>query len=217
MAIASFTVFLLSSLVHLYASAKSDKKLRAYTKGFILLGLLGWYCFSVGEVRSVVVAAILTSWLGDILLVGKGVKWFTAGGISFMASHICFVLAYLPRVSFGAIPVWAVAAMAALYVTLVVLVFRGLRADLPKALFYPMFLYLLINGTMNCFAFYQLFTAVSAGTIITAIGATQFFCSDSLLFYVRFKKNGKQKNHFWVMLTYIASEFLIVQGLILLG
>ena len=36
-------IFAVSSIVHLYASYKSNKKLRAQTKPFILLGLLGWY------------------------------------------------------------------------------------------------------------------------------------------------------------------------------
>lgn len=210
-------VFVISSVVHLYGSYINDRKIRACSKGFILPGLLGWYCCCVPSVRGIVVAALVTSWLGDVLLIPKGTKWFAVGGVSFLASHVCFVLAYLPNVDFAAFSVWAAIAIAAVYFTAVCLVFRGLRPHLPKLLFYPMFLYLLINGTMNCCAFYQLLSAPGTATIVTFIGAMLFFASDSILFYVRFKKDTKLRSHFPVMLTYILAEFLIVLGFIMLA
>ncbi len=212
-----FAVFLISSIIHLYASFVKNSRMRAYSKGFILLGLLGWYCMAVSDIRLIVVAALIFSWLGDVLLIPKGVKWFTAGGIAFMISHLCFVLAYYPHVDFSAFsPIWAVLA-AAVYIAAVILMFRALKPWLPKALFYPMFLYLLINGTMNCFAFYQLLSMPCAATVITFVGAMLFFASDSILFFVRFKKDTMWKSHFPVMLTYIFAEFLIVLGLISIG
>lgn len=210
-------VFAISSIIHLYASLKSNKKLRAYTKGFILIGLLGWYCCVASPVLCIVVAAIATSWLGDVLLIPHGTKWFTAGGISFLASHLCFAFAYMANINFAVIPVWAIIAIALVYFTIACFVFKGLRPHLPKALFYPMFVYLLANGTMNCFAFYQLLSVPCTATIITFIGAVLFFISDSTLFYVRFKKDSVFKNHFIVMLTYIIAEFLIVWGLVLIA
>ena len=210
-------VFAISSIIHLYASLKSNKKLRAYTKGFILAGLFGWYCCSASPVIPIVCLAIATSWLGDMLLIPHGTKWFAAGGISFLASHMFFALAYMLHIDFAVIPVWAIIAIAAVYFGIACLVFRGLRPHLPKELFYPMFVYLLTNGTMNCFAFYQLLSVPCTATIITFVGAVLFFISDSVLFYVRFKKDTVFKNHFPVMLTYVIGEFLIVWGLVLIG
>lgn len=80
-----------------------------------------------------------------------------------------------------------------------------------------MFIYLLVNGAMNCFALYQLVSRPCAAAAITFIGATQFFISDSVLFYVSFNKGAKLKTHFTVMLTYIFAEFFIVLGLKMLG
>lgn len=212
-----FAVFLISGIIHLYASLKQDKRMRAYSKVFILLGLLGWYCVSAQNIRWIVVAAIAFSWLGDVLLIPKGVKWFTLGGISFMVSHLCFVFSYKPQVDFSSFPIVIAIIAAAVYFCAVCLVFKGLKTWLPKALFYPMFLYLLINGTMNCFAFYQLMSMPCAASIITFVGAMLFFSSDSILFYVRFKKDTMWKTHFPVMLTYIIAEYMIVLGLIMIG
>ena len=102
------------------------------------------------------------------------------------------------------------------YIAAVIYEFSILKKHLAKALFYPMFLYLLINGTMNSFAFFRLISVPCFATIITAIGAVLFFISDSVLFNVRFNKESVFKTHFLVMLTYIVAEFLIVEGLILL-
>lgn len=209
-------MFVVSSAVHLYASYKNNKKLRAQSKGFILLGLLGWYTCAATPAENIVIAALITSWLGDVLLIPKGVKWFTIGGISFLVSHLCFILAYAPNVSFAAFPVWAAIAIAAAYFVAACLVFKGLRDSLPKPLFYPMFLYLLTNAAMNCTAFFQLLSRPCAATAVTFAGAVLFFASDSALFYTRFKKDTVFKSHFFVMLTYIFAEFLIVLGLILI-
>lgn len=209
-------VFFLSAAIHLYASYKCDKKLRAATKGFIVLALLGWYCVTAAEPSWFVILALATSWLGDVLLIPAGTVWFTAGGVSFMVSHALFILAYLANVDFAAIPLWAIPAAAAIYITAVCFIFSDLKSSLPRALFYPMFAYLLINGAMNCFALYQLLSLPCLATAIVFIGAMLFFASDTLLFFVRFKKDTRQKSHFYVMLTYIFAEFLIVLGLILL-
>ena len=77
--------------------------------------------------------------------------------------------------------------------------------------------YLLANSAMNCFALYQLVSLPCLATAVTFIGAVLFFISDSTLFYVRFKKDGRLKTHFIVMLTYILAEFLIVEGFVLLA
>ena len=77
-----------------------------------------------------------------------------------------------------------------------------------------MYLYLLINGTMNCFAIFRCVSGFSAATLITAIGAALFFVSDTTLFFVRFKKDSILKTHFIVMLTYSIGEFMIILGLL---
>ena len=119
-------IFIISSSIHLYASFKSNSKLRAQTKGIILLALLGWYCFSVSDPLPIVIAAILTSWLGDVLLIPKGVKWFSAGGISFLISHVCFVAAYAYHVDFSVVPLWLIIAAAVAYIAVTALAFRAL-------------------------------------------------------------------------------------------
>ncbi len=207
-------VFIVSTAIHLYASFKNDKKLRNITKPFILLALLGFYALTARTVYWEIILALFFSWLGDVLLIPKGTKWFTAGGIAFMISHIFFILGYSREIAFSSIPVVLIVLLAVFFAALVTFIFSKLKKHLPKALFYPMFLYLLINGAMNCFAIFRLVGNPTVSTAITALGAALFFISDTSLFFVRFNKESRMKSHFIVMLTYSVGELLIVLGLL---
>ncbi len=208
------TVFIVSTAIHLYASLKKNTRLRNMTKPFILLALLGFYILAARCVYLAIVLALIFSWLGDVLLIPKGTKWFTAGGIAFMFSHAFFIVGYLKEIVFSRIPGALILLLAAFFAVTVAYVFSKLKPHLPKALFYPMFLYLLINGAMNCFAIFRCVSSPTAATVVTAVGAALFFVSDTALFFVRFNKDSRMKTHFLVMFTYSIGELLIVLGLL---
>ena len=211
----SIIVFIIATAIHLFASLKKNKKLRAITKPFILLSLLMFYLYAADKVSVTVVLALVFSWVGDLLLIPPGVKWFTAGGILFMISHFFFALSYLNDIDFNKINIINIVVLALFFIVIVTYVFNKLKPHLSKALFYPMFLYLLINGAMNCFAIFRYITAPTPYHLITVFGAILFFISDTCLFFVRFDKTSKLKTHFIIMLTYSIGEFLIVLGLIM--
>lgn len=207
-------VFIIATSIHLYASIRKDTKMRNASKPFILLSLLGFYVLAARQPSTAIILALIFSWLGDVLLMGKGVKWFTAGGISFMISHVFFIIGYLKDIDFSGISALLIVLLALFFTGVVGYVFSKLKPHLPRALFYPMFFYLLINGAMNCFAIFRCVSVPCAATLITAIGAALFFISDSSLFFVRFNKESRLKTHFLVMLTYSIGELLIVLGLL---
>lgn len=206
--------FIISTAVHLYASLRKDTRMRNISKPFILLSLLGFYALTASSVSAAIILALFFSWLGDVLLIPAGIKWFTAGGIAFMIGHACFVAGYLPDVDISVIPLPLIPVLALFFAAAVAFIFSKLKPHLPKEIFYPMFFYLLINGTMNCFAILRCASFPSAPTLTTAVGAALFFVSDTSLFFVRFKKDSRLKTHFLVMLTYSIGEFLIVLGLL---
>ena len=208
-------LFFIVTGMHLYASLKQDKPLRNRTKPFILLFLLAFYCLSAGEIRITVVLALIFSWIGDMLLIPKGIKWFTAGGISFMVSHFFFILTYAERTDFSAVSRPVMIILPVCFLISAAIIFKYMRPFLPRSIFWPMLLYLLINGGMNCFAWFRSMSTAGSASVITALGALLFYISDTALFFVRFNKDSRLKTHFPVMLTYSLGEFLIVLGLIL--
>lgn len=216
-------IFVVFTGIHLAASKIKLDSLRAPTKPVILLSILGmyleWAHYQGVAPSAFVIIALIMSWLGDVLLIPQGVKWFTIGGISFMISHAFFMISYYESgIVFSNINPVLIALIALIYAVTVVILFIKLKPSLPKALFYPMFVYLLLNGAMNSFAWFRLLSGSCslASGLITAIGAVLFFISDSSLFFVRFDKKCAMKTHFTVMLTYSVGEFMIILGLMLL-
>ena len=211
----SIILFIIVTAIHLFASLKKNKKIRNISKPFILLSLFLFYIFSVDKPQPSVILALLFSWIGDLLLIPPGLKWFTAGGISFMISHFFFALSYLKEIDFNRVNILYIVVLVLFYMISVYYIFDKLKPHLPESIFIPMVLYLLINGMMNCFAIFRYITSPSLYRLITVAGALLFFISDTCLFFVRFDKNSKLKTHFLIMLTYSIGEFLIVLGLIL--
>ncbi|MGN1418426.1 MAG: lysoplasmalogenase [Acutalibacteraceae bacterium] len=213
-------LFALCSAVHLYFSWKDEKKGRAITKPLLLLLLMLYYVFSCSKstISTILLAALFTSWLGDVLLIPSGTMWFVAGGISFMISHFLFIATYFGQISFSDVPWVPVILLAVIYCAVAAKVISMCWKNAPKNMRAALYVYLLANSAMNVFAFMQMITLRSPGAIIAYIGALLFFISDCSLFLLRYYKEKKIvfKDHFTVMLTYLAGEFLITQGILML-
>ncbi|MBP9989375.1 MAG: lysoplasmalogenase [Ruminococcus sp.] len=204
--------------IHLFHSWKDDKKKRLYTKPFLLLFIILYYIFTAEKILPVLLAALITSWIGDILLMPKGDKWFVTGGISFLISHILFITVYIPNVNFTKINWLLIIPLALVYVAISVLIIKAVIPHTPKDMLIPMLLYLFTNSTMNIFALMQLISSYSTASLIAYIGAVLFFISDCSLYLVRYykKKNIIFKKHFTVMLTYVLGELFITQGILMI-
>ena len=212
-------LFVIVSGVHLWDSWKDNAKRRAYTKPFLLIFLMLFYFFAAKEISWVLAAALFFSWLGDVLLIPKGTKWFVSGGIAFLISHILFIAVYVPAVRWDALLWWLLIPAALLYYGVSVKVTLTLKSNIPKPMLIPMILYLIANSTMNLTALCQLTSLKSAGAAVAYIGAVFFFISDCTLYLVRYHKNKELifKKHFTVMLTYLLGECLITVGMLMIA
>ena len=148
-------LYIAVSALHLIASFRDDAALRKKTKPFLLILLLLYYLFSTDSPSLYLALALLTSWLGDVLLIPKGHKWFTAGGIAFMFSHLFFVLVYCTRISTESVNFLLIAVLAVLYYGFSLFIIRKIKDTTPKAMVAPMYFYLFCNSTMNIFAMMQ--------------------------------------------------------------
>lgn len=204
--IAAFLIFAVNALLHLFWHKHGN-----LTKALLLPSVLLCYLLVADDISVFAVIAFIASFLGDVLLEKSGPKWFTAGGISFMFSHLMFTLFYSTKIDFSRvniilIPVASIIYFFALFTTISKIKQPGLQIK-PGLLM----LYLLINGAMNIFALMLLQTLPCIGTVLIYAGAVLFFVSDNCLFIECFHK--KKPNLFYpVMVTYIAGEFLIAMG-----
>ena len=209
--------YMILCCIHLYHSWMDDRANRAKTKPFLLLFLLLYYLASVaadvnGSINIPLVLALLTSWLGDVLLIPHGHKWFVIGGISFMFCHFFFMCVYYEQISFHAVPWLVLLPAAVLYFGIVLRIIMAVRDNTPRKMIPPMYFYLLMNSMM------QLLSRPSAAAVTALAGAVLFYISDCCLFLVRYHRRQDLifKKHFTVMATYLLGEFLITQGMLMI-
>ena len=205
--------------VHLYHSYRDDHEKRRITKPFLLIFLILYYLLAKERMNLPLLLALVTSWLGDVLLIPRGHKWFVMGGLSFMACHFFFIRVYYDRIGFHSIPWLIIVPVAAVYFGIALKVIFSVKDNTPKAMVPPMYFYLLCNSTMNVFALMQLITVRSSGALMAFLGAVLFYISDCTLFLVRYHRNKDlvYKKHFTVMLTYLLGELMITVGIMMLG
>ena len=210
-----FYIFI--SAIHLYHSWMDNQKLRSYTKPFLLLFLILYYIFAASSINIFLLLALITSWLGDVLLIPRGHKWFALGGISFMFCHFFFMRTYFAQIDFTIVLWRIILPCAVLYYGIALAIIISVSKNTPKMMLAPMYFYMLCNSTMNIFALMQMIALKNLGAFTAFIGAQLFFISDCTLFLVRYQanKNLVCRRHFTVMLTYLTGEFLITQGMIL--
>ncbi len=219
MGIVFLTLFGLFSLLHLTSSWKNDRTGRAKTKPFLISSLALAYLFSAENPSALLLAALLTSWLGDVLLIPRGNRWVILGGISFLGSHFLLMGLYLPHIRFAAVPWFWLLPVAAVYTLLSVRSIRSIWDNTPKLMLIAFCLYLLTNSGMNLLALMQLLTSRHPGAAVSYAGAVLFFLSDCILLLVRYHRNPDlvPKKHFPVMLCYLSGEFLITLGMCMMA
>lgn len=213
-----FILYLFVVGLHLKDSFYDDKKARNRTKPFLLITLILYYVFSMHTMDYLLLFALIAFWLGDLLLIPKGNKWFILGGISFLIGHIYLVFVYMRRINFQNINVFVVLMIALLYFYISKRIITSIKKNISNKMYIGMLVYLICNGLMNIFAFLQYFSNWHSAELIALIGAILFFMSDCALFLVRYHsdKNIIYKRHFTVMFLYTLSILLITQSIILL-
>ncbi|MDO5015368.1 MAG: lysoplasmalogenase [Clostridia bacterium] len=210
------TLFFVAVIIHLYGSHKQNRKIRNYTKGFILFFLILFYIFSfenIKEISPVILSALICCWIGDLFLMIKGLKTLIIGGAFFIIGHILFIKYFADSINVNKVHPFLSAIFILTYIIIIALEIKFLQPHLHKKLMPVLIIYLGTNMTMNLFALTLLTTNLSIASVLMYIGAVSFFVSDSILFFVRFnKKSSIFGKHFWVMVTYSAAVFMLTLG-----
>ncbi|MEY2246423.1 lysoplasmalogenase [Streptomyces sp. BF23-18] len=165
----------------------------------LLMPLLAAYAGVRGGPR-LLIAALLLGWCGDLALMSDADPAFLAGMAAFAAGHVCYLVLFRgtarvrdPR-------------LAGAYVTVLVALVVLLWPGLPAGLRVPVAGYSLLLTAMA-------YGATRLGPL-AALGGALFMLSDTLI--ATGVADWPQLPHaaFWIMLTYIAAQFLLVRGVL---
>ncbi|MGW1654246.1 lysoplasmalogenase [Streptomyces atratus] len=186
--------FLVASAVDLFGLLADVPVAHLVAKPLLMPLLAGYAAARRGP--GLLIAALLFGWGGDTLLLSDADAAFLIGMGSFAAGHVCYL--WLFGRARSSLPVGFV--YAAVLVTFVALLWSGLPPDMRI----PMTGYSLLLTAM----------AYRAGTLgrYAAAGGALFLLSDALIATGIADWPQLPAPDFWVMLTYIAAQFLLTVG-----
>ncbi|MBK3633804.1 lysoplasmalogenase [Streptomyces asoensis] len=166
----------------------------------LLMPLLAAWAALRGAPRLLVVA-LLCGWGGDVLLLSDADPAFLAGMASFAAGHVC----YLTLFARTGRPRAHAALLAPCYAVALVATVALLWSDLPAGLRVPVAVYS------------TLLTAMAYGASarlgpVAGVGGALFLLSDTLIATGVAEWPQPPRPDLWIMLTYIAAQFLLARG-----
>ena len=176
-----------------------------------------WAALAFGALESPygiwVLAGLLLSAAGDVLLIPRGAKaFFLAGLVSFLLGHVAYAGAFALRgleigtMAAAAVPVGAVSMLALRYL------WPHVQRKAP-ALQYPVLVYVAVISTMVVCA---AGTVGKAGNLLLLAGAVAFYASDLAVARQRFVAETFS-NKLWGLPAYYAGQLLIAWSLVGLG
>jgi uncharacterized membrane protein YhhN len=209
-------LFFIITAADIFAITTDNDDLRWLTKPFIIPLLIGYLVSSLTLVKSKVhkwvIAALVFSWGGDVLLMlePQNSNFFIYGLVSFLIAHICYIDFFQVVKRKEKIKTnW-------LFILPVLVYYAGLISLLfpyLKDLKIPVIIYGAVISTMLAFALHMLAMKYKNAAMNMMIGAVLFIASDSVLalnkFYKPFEGAG-----IVIMLTYAVAQLFIVAGVI---
>ncbi len=208
------TLFIGVSAVHLVACYRRYPKIRTVTKVLLMPLLCALYAVSAPQIRLLVIVALLFGWLGDVFLLFKNSRLLMLCGIcAFALGHIFYIGAMLSDHPSVHILIFVPVLLCALWLTFV---YKKLLPYAPKSLRKPGFVYALLLSGTGLTALYLLLTTQRIPYLVAFIGGLFFMLSDTILTGQQYRRETKHGN-FYVMLTYIAAQTLLIAGFVLLG
>ncbi len=145
-----------------------------------------------------VLAALVLSWLGDLLLIPERKDTFLGGLVSFLLAHIGYAMAFI----MAGVAAWAAGFSLLLLVPFALIVARWLLPNVDKPMQAPVVVYMVAITAMVALAAGA--TAAGAQWYLLA-GATMFFISDLAVARDRFVHPGFS-NRAWGLPLYYGAQ-----------
>jgi len=207
----TFGIYCVTAIVNLVSAFFFKEGLRKISKCCLMPALLIFYLLGAQRIFSPVIAALVFSWAGDVLLINKDkALFFKLGLAAFLVSHIFYIIAFLALAGGINVPALIISVVIAVPATLAIL--KLLNASAPMKI--PVAAYAVVIMLMSMSALQLMLARPGfAGTLIFAASVI-FLFSDSYMAYLLF--NGKPR-YFNVitMIPYIIAQGGIIMALVL--
>ncbi|MFN3850307.1 MAG: lysoplasmalogenase [Spirosomataceae bacterium] len=203
-------IYFTIAAIEIIADTMHQRLLVYCTKPLLLISLAIYYYLNVSKPKltrqdKVMLAALIFSLGGDVLLMIREYNLFIFGLGSFLIAHICYIVVFSKKIKLNNL------ARIILMVYVFIFIYY-LRGYVPSGLFVPVLLYALTIATMGIKAFERQ-AATKKSYQFVAIGAVLFIISDSLIAINKFIELLPQST-LLIMGTYVLAQYLIVNGVL---
>ena len=210
-----FTVIVLCVLTN---PSEETTVLEFVCKPMIMIWIAGYFLIYARDKYHPVVRfalfAFFFSWLGDLALLFDGISCFLSGITAFLVAHLFYILTFLrseDRESASLLrkkPLWILPFATYSMIMMWILFPKVITIIKPAVILYTLTLLVMAGSALNR---QNKVSVKSYRTVL--IGAILFVLSDSLIAINKFAV-GIPKSGFWVMVTYILAQYLIMSGLL---
>lgn len=184
----------------------------------ILLLIAAVYLSASFTSKKLLLIALLFSWIGDIILLfaDRGELYFIFGLVAFLISHVVYIFLFnkqlKPKKDRNRAIYWSGVTAIIAYL----MIFLSILLPSLGELTIPVFVYALVISTMLLFALKGFLIWQKPASWYVLLGAIVFVSSDSILAFDKFY-SPIMYNSFFIMVTYILAQYLIVVGILKLN
>jgi len=207
----SFAIYCVTGIVNLVSAFFFKETVRKITKCCLMPALLVFYLLGAERILFLVIAAIILSWAGDILLINKDKQiFFKLGLAAFLVSHIFYIIAFLTLA--GSVNVLALIVSVVIAVPVELVLLKLLNASAQMKI--PVTAYAVVIMLMSMSALQLMIVRPGSAAILIFISSIVYLYSDTFMAYLLFHGKPRYFNVI-TMIPYIIAQGGIILGLVL--
>ena len=206
----SFGIYCITGIINLVSALFFKEGLRKISKCCLMPALLVFYLLGAEHILFPVIAAIIFSWAGDILLIYKDKQiFFKLGLAAFLVSHIFYAVVFLTQAE--SINALALIISAVIAVPVGLFILKLLKAEASMKI--PVTAYAVVIILMSLSALQFMLARTGFAGILVFAASVVYLYSDTFMAYLLFHGKPKYFNLI-TMIPYIIAQGGIIMGLV---
>lgn len=214
-----FKAYVAFSLLYLLILLLGHENLDLFLKP-VLIPILGFgvYLYRKFPTKNALLLALLFSWIGDVILLFADFAeiYFILGLVSFLTAHIIYCVLFNNQIKIKTKTNKIVFGIGSVIISFYLIGMLSVLLPSLGDLKIPVIVYASVISIMLLFAFNGFLVWKNPGNKYIFVGAIVFVISDSILAINKFYA-PIERSSFYIMLTYLVAQYLIVVGILKLN
>lgn len=210
----------ISSLINWVAAWQWRPKLYYASKPFAIIFLIIFFVLQgpMTSQKTPFLIGLVFSFLGDLLLIPRSMRWFIAGMCAFSIAQLCYTIGF--NLSLTSVPVLVLSVFALVQggvIMHLVIDHFAKTVDINKKVlpFFKIYGVLVLAMAISAITSIARPAWPDLAAVMAGVGAMLFFVSDVMIGLDKLERR-LPRYKFWIIITYHLAQFLIVGALIVM-